>query len=212
MGLMVDRPTWDFGTLGQKQSVEATFQITNRDTQPIRIRAVLKDCDCSAVDLPKNQLQPGESVSARVSWDTRERRGRSSTGVRILYAKVSEPVDTRELNLELVAQVKPDFAFRPMSLEFDLDGLSDQSAQLELVPDADPRARIKSVVSTHPAVQVELISDRMIRVTFDPATWREAAVVTGPPLCLETTSANEPRHFVKIKLVQSPDLAAAGNP
>jgi hypothetical protein len=118
-GLEADRLVYDFGERPQGESLTAAFPVTNRGDQVVRIRTVLKDCGCSEALVPKGVLSPGESMVVQVTWDTKGRRGKSTTGVQILYRKDSDPLDTQELHLKLTAQIEPEYDIHPTVLEFD---------------------------------------------------------------------------------------------
>ncbi|MCM2359834.1 MAG: DUF1573 domain-containing protein [Geobacteraceae bacterium] len=66
----VDRPTHDFGSIGQGQKVEHTFIIRNRGDAPLTIRKVRPACGCTAVTTSASVIAPGRTGEIKATFDS----------------------------------------------------------------------------------------------------------------------------------------------
>ena len=101
--LTIEKTTHDFGTIQQDDKVSAEFIFTNTGKSELNIRNVKTNCGCTVSQLTKETLQPGESSTIQVTFDSRGRRGmqqklitvfsndpQSPTQRLVIKAKVSE--------------------------------------------------------------------------------------------------------------------------
>ncbi len=56
----------DFGEVQRGQTAEATVELTNVTNELIHITRAKASCGCTVVDLPQDDLKPGETISVRV--------------------------------------------------------------------------------------------------------------------------------------------------
>ncbi|MCS7216248.1 MAG: rhodanese-like domain-containing protein [Candidatus Bipolaricaulota bacterium] len=69
--LQVDRELFDFGVAADGEVVEFLVTLTNVGTQRLSIQRVQYNCACTSYELPKRELNPGESVQMRIRFNTR---------------------------------------------------------------------------------------------------------------------------------------------
>ncbi|MBA2423376.1 MAG: DUF1573 domain-containing protein [Chitinophagales bacterium] len=71
----------DFGKMIEGDKVIYNFQFTNNGKAPLLISNVKASCGCTTPEWPKNIIQPGESSSIKVQYDSKGRPGEFSKGV-----------------------------------------------------------------------------------------------------------------------------------
>lgn len=81
--LGIDDATHDFGSIKEGQKVNAEFILTNNGKSELNIRTTKSSCSCTSVDLSKENLQPGESATLKVTFDSADRRGTQQKSVSI---------------------------------------------------------------------------------------------------------------------------------
>ncbi|MFN3347037.1 MAG: rhodanese-like domain-containing protein, partial [Candidatus Bipolaricaulaceae bacterium] len=69
--IQVDIELYDFGVAVDGEVVEFFVTITNAGDQRLQITRVLYDCVCTSYELPKRDLNPGESVLMKIRFNTR---------------------------------------------------------------------------------------------------------------------------------------------
>lgn len=72
--------TQELGTLLWHQPRTATFEITNKGTEEMRLTEVRTDCGCTDVDYTRTPIQPGGKGTIKVTYDA-ELLGRFSKGI-----------------------------------------------------------------------------------------------------------------------------------
>lgn len=78
--IQVDREIYDFGTASDGTVVEFFVTIANAGDQRLIITRVSYNCVCTSYELPKRELDPGETVKMRIRFNT--------TG----YSRYAQPV------------------------------------------------------------------------------------------------------------------------
>lgn len=81
----------DFGTIKQGDVVSTDFIYTNTGKQELNIRKTKANCGCTATQPQKMTLQPGESSSIKVTFDSRGRRGIQQKSVTIFSNDPAHP-------------------------------------------------------------------------------------------------------------------------
>ena len=70
LDLSLDRYAHDFGAVKQNEVRRAEFTYTNISTAPVEGISARGECGCNAVELSSTSLQPGESGTLRVEFNT----------------------------------------------------------------------------------------------------------------------------------------------
>lgn len=68
--LMFRRNVHNFGKLDYLEKAEHKFKFKNTSDKAVKITNVKAKCGCTAVDWPKNILEPGEEYSILIDYDT----------------------------------------------------------------------------------------------------------------------------------------------
>jgi hypothetical protein len=96
--IAVEPSSFDFGGLRPGHRVHRAFVVKNFGTADLQITNVSTTCGCTAALLDRQTLRPGRSATLRVTFDTRDDRGRVSRSVLI---ESNDPVRPKlELKLE----------------------------------------------------------------------------------------------------------------
>jgi hypothetical protein len=100
----VQPSSFDFGVLRARHRVHRAFVVKNFGAADLQITNVSTTCGCTAALLDRQTLKPGRSATLRVTFDTRDDRGRVLRSVLIESNDPAKP----KLELKLEATVVPD--------------------------------------------------------------------------------------------------------
>ena len=70
-----DPYTWDFGKAQEGVKLEHVFEIVNDTGVAMAIREVTASCGCTATEVTKKGLAPGESTQVKVTFDSTKYSG-----------------------------------------------------------------------------------------------------------------------------------------
>lgn len=112
--LKLDRKEHHFGEISELASVTTRFQATNTGTAELLIEKVQPSCGCTAGDLERDRLQPGESTWINISFDPKGKRG----SVRKLVHVLSNDTRSPRLPFFIAADVVPVLKCTPERIEF----------------------------------------------------------------------------------------------
>lgn len=70
-----------FGYIDEGMILLDSFVVTNTGEQPYIIRDVKASCDCTVLRYPKVPLQPGQSATIRVEFDSAGKAGEALPGI-----------------------------------------------------------------------------------------------------------------------------------
>ena len=101
--IAVEPPAFDFGVLRGGHRVHRAFVVKNFGATDLQITNVSTTCGCTAALLDRQTLKPGRSATLRVTFDTRDDRGRVQRSVLIESNDPAKP----KLELKLEATVLP---------------------------------------------------------------------------------------------------------
>lgn len=62
---------FDFGQIKPGEKVSHTFRFTNRGNAPLIVKSVIPSCGCTDYSLSKKTVNPGDSASLEVVFDSR---------------------------------------------------------------------------------------------------------------------------------------------
>lgn len=100
----VEEWIWDFGTIGQKQTIEHKFTLKNRGKADLIISDVRSTCACIAVLSNPNRIRPGKEAKIKVSFYSDYRAGRVT---KYVYVDINDP-DQPWVKLTVTGVVKPE--------------------------------------------------------------------------------------------------------
>ena len=200
--ITLSQDSWDFGTVRHLEKPDLTLTISNTGTAELRIAKVSSSCGCTAAQLEKFNLLPGESTPLKIIFNTRGKSGKTDATITIESNDKAAPKKVFSLQGEVkrAVQTEPDSAvFRllgpdeVMTIPIRIVNISEQPMQLKLGPYMSGKfvAEVKEIragkeyqidITTKPP-----ISDRIVVDTLE--------VLTG----LE----DEPRVEISTQIVQT---------
>lgn len=81
--LVVQEAVHDFGRIKQDETVATEFTLRNNGKSDLNIRKTIGNCSCTVAELKKKSLKPGETVSMKVKFDPKGRKGNQQKSVTI---------------------------------------------------------------------------------------------------------------------------------
>jgi hypothetical protein len=81
--LSLDRSTHNFGTINQGDIVTTNFELTNTGKSELIIYKTKASCGCTASELEKSKLKPGEKTTLKVTYNSAGKSGQDSKSVTI---------------------------------------------------------------------------------------------------------------------------------
>lgn len=82
--LTFDNPVFQFGSIDQGGVVTHDFEFTNTGSAPLLINDARVTCGCTVPSYPDYPIQPGESGTIQVVFDTQGKSGRQSKPITLL--------------------------------------------------------------------------------------------------------------------------------
>ncbi|MEM6394963.1 MAG: DUF1573 domain-containing protein [Bacteroidota bacterium] len=79
-----DNPVYQFGSIDQGGVVSHDFEFTNTGNAPLLINDARVTCGCTVPSYPEYPIQPGESGTIKVEFNTEGKEGRQSKPITIL--------------------------------------------------------------------------------------------------------------------------------
>jgi hypothetical protein len=177
----------DFGEIPQG-IYDAEFKLVNNASAPIKIKEIIKNCDCADISMSSGEVLPTESVLLNCKWNTRGRRGPTATDLAVLYIKEGA-AQSAFLRLRLQAKVTPDFWYSPEELKFTKNAPATLSVRFR--PGQVSQLSLLKAYTNHRAFQATLRAEAPeVAVAFNPELW--SGDRKAMELVVETSSRNEP--------------------
>lgn len=98
--LTFEKTTHDFGDIFAGERVGHAFRFTNTGNKPLWISGVRSGCGCMVGDYPREPVNPGESASVAVVFNSAGRQGFQSETIRIL-SNAQESVTTLRIKTQV---------------------------------------------------------------------------------------------------------------
>lgn len=105
---------YDYGTVAEGAKVSHSFSVRNVGTGVLSIQSLFPACGCTAAAADKENLQPGETASIKVDFDTAGFSGFKQKDVRVF---LNDP-DQMSSVLSLKGTVIPEIEVAPISAAF----------------------------------------------------------------------------------------------
>lgn len=106
--LELSETTWNFGTLWAGQPAEKEITVKNVGQGPMNV-SVRTSCGCTQAKKPKDVLQPGESDTMKISYNTKKKPGKVSQTVTVQTNDPANPQAT----VKVEGEVKPVYTAEP---------------------------------------------------------------------------------------------------
>jgi hypothetical protein len=84
--------TWDFGKIKEGQIPKHEFILKNESNKPLNIKEVNTSCGCTASEVKKRNLFPGESTLIDVSFDSKGYFGPTQQFIYVHTDSLDNPV------------------------------------------------------------------------------------------------------------------------
>lgn len=108
--ITVSQETWDFGTIWHGEKVSQEVTVKNEGDAELKIDRVRASCGCTAGNVKKSLLAPGESTTIDVSFDSHHKNGQINTQVNIF----SNDPDRRQVTIQLRGHVNRELLYEPL--------------------------------------------------------------------------------------------------
>lgn len=107
--------TYDFGQVKQGEIVKHAFLVMNDGDDTLKISNVVTSCGCTAFDLAKRELMPGETVTLTVEFNSHGRIGQQTKYISIMSNDKDKPSTSVILKGTVLEEsfVKPENAEEP---------------------------------------------------------------------------------------------------
>lgn len=89
--LTVEPIEYDFGTVKKGDLVHGAFKLYNSGYAPLKILKIAAGCGCTATEIMKNVINPGEYVELKFVIDTKDWEDFVNTGIELQTTDVKNP-------------------------------------------------------------------------------------------------------------------------
>jgi hypothetical protein len=202
--LNVGETTFDFGSIGQGQAVTAEFALKNSGDEPLIVERMEFSMPAMVARV-KQRLEPGESTTVEVTWDTGKLR-RAVEGTLTLY--LNDPA-MPQLVLRMSGAVLPAIEFVPKpAFYFSQFSGERQSQSITLKNNQDQPIKLEGLSSSSESFDYrfrELEPGKLFELTVStrpdarPGRYRDS-------LFINTSDAHRPRLHVEVNILVKPDV------
>lgn len=95
---------WDFGQVKEGDVVGHVFIVTNTTDKTFHINSVNTSCGCTASEIKKKELRPGESTELEVKFNSKGYHGDISQHVYVNTDGIEQPVIKFTIKAEVVKE------------------------------------------------------------------------------------------------------------
>lgn len=96
-----DRTEVDLEMEPEQEEIRATFNVTNRGDERIRIASIKTSCGCTGSIIDRKILQPGESTDIIATFNKGKRQGLNRNQLDVYIDSQPEPVATLRMNVRI---------------------------------------------------------------------------------------------------------------
>ncbi|MCL2073944.1 MAG: DUF1573 domain-containing protein [Marinilabiliaceae bacterium] len=82
----------DFGTINSGESVDCSFEFSNKGKKPLLIQEVIAGCGCTNVKFPKKPLAPNQKGTIEVTFNSAGRQGYQHKSIKVISNGSEKPV------------------------------------------------------------------------------------------------------------------------
>ena len=80
----INNDSFDFGEIGQDESINAEFLLKNVGDAPLLIRSAKGSCGCTVPEWPKEAIQAGEDAIIKVVFNSGKKKGKQNKTVTLV--------------------------------------------------------------------------------------------------------------------------------
>jgi hypothetical protein len=186
--IVCDQPTFDFGLRDASEVVEHTFTLKNSGTTDLFISAIRPACGCTAANLTRQTIPPGESaeLSTRLTL-----AGRSGELHKTILVESNDPANPA-LQLAIIGKAAQEFEITPSVLTLRQASIGQPPAGAIQIKSPDKPFRILKVIASGPAIHVR--ADPMPSGNaYQISASFEKAPSENPPSSLISVETDNPR-------------------
>ena len=82
---------WDFGQVSQGEILTHAFNLKNDSPDKLNIKNVHTSCGCTASEIEKKEIPPGENINIQVTFNTKGYSGIKEQSVYVYTDRQEEP-------------------------------------------------------------------------------------------------------------------------
>lgn len=196
-GLVPDRAVATFADVGQGETVDAEFRLTNRYPVPVEIKGVDPGCGCQAAAVSRQHLRPGEQAVVSVRWRVGAARGPTAKPVWVVHTDAGG--QPQRLQLAVRAEVTPDVRCEPAVVRFAPGRAA--TARVRLSPGRAAAFAVRDVYANHRSVTARhLPGSGEVEVTYTPDADGGSPPGPGVLVSVVTDAPNEPTLTVPVRV------------
>jgi hypothetical protein len=148
--LACKQPTFDFGTRDTSEVVDHTFVLENSGTSDLVITAIRPACGCTAANLTRQTVPPGESAELTTRLTL---AGRPGDLHKTILVESNDPVNPA-LQLALAGKAAVEFEVLPPVLTLRQSAANQPPAGAVRINSPEKPFRITKVIASDPAINV----------------------------------------------------------
>jgi hypothetical protein len=200
----------NLGELEQNTTAPLQYQLTNHFNEPVQLLQATAGCSCIETKLSHKELQPGESATIDIKYQTGKQRGAVVGEVHFLFRN-PDGLDVYH-RLTYQATVKTDVKFAP-GLEPWTIGTSGKQLIKVTSQEQGQHFKTELVFINHPAFAANVLSQNhgviALELVYTADPTEQPSVTTRPIyLTINSNSSQEPSVIVPLKFVDSTNSAS----
>lgn len=162
-----DRTEVDLEMKPDQEEIRASFKVTNKGEDRIRIARVNTSCGCTGSVIDRKILQPGETTEIVATFNKGKRQGLNSLLLDVFIDSQAEAVATLRMNVQIpkLIEATPQIVYwtpsssktaRQIRLTLDpryldsIDRIDYDASKLDVVEEADPSGKANRILRITP--------------------------------------------------------------
>lgn len=142
--MVIENPTFDFGSVEEGVPVEAVFRITNSGSGPLEIKRIQPSCGCTATSSSSSTVGEGETTEIHATFDTAGFQGLKVKTIRLYTNDPKQPTAV----LTLRGTVREEILVDPPRVYFgDVPKGKEQTRVVSLLTNEGSNIRIEDISS-----------------------------------------------------------------
>ena len=173
--IYISEPALRFGHVGLNDTIRGSFTVVNDTDQSVSLAEPMKSCSCTAAELDRQELPPGEQCTLKFALHTGIRRVPRVETIAVTYA-VAKSDAKQQLLAQVYFEPKGVFEVEPAQLI-----LTRANPKATFVVRGNPSVGQHDVIdvrSSHSCVKVAALSLPVVTLELDLETLDEAIINT----------------------------------
>ncbi|MFH1761700.1 MAG: DUF1573 domain-containing protein [bacterium] len=173
--LWIKEPDYNFGKVDQGANVFHAFSFKNTGGKKLEIKEVKPGCGCTAGEVNKRFLGPGDTASVLITFNTTGYNGEVSKTVKIFSNDAKEPQKT----IRITGIVQVDLIATPSRLYLNLE-YDNNPRELEIKNNSNRKIKLINVISEKLEIVVENPVKPEEPVFLDPGANYKFRIAAAP--------------------------------